>query len=107
MDKVELFKKIDKIVGTPACFLLGVIDRLFFRRDSLHSIPMKILVIKLIAIGDLVVALPTLRAIKKSFPESHLAILVTPRVREVAEGCPYLDEIIYYDIVGEDKGIKG
>jgi len=107
MDKVELSKKIDKIIGTPACFLLGVIDRLFTRRGNLPPNPKNILVIKLIAIGDLVVALPALRAIKKSFPESHLAILVTPRVKEVVEGCPYLDEIIYYDILGEDKGIKG
>jgi heptosyltransferase II len=107
MDKVELFKKIDKIIGTPLCFLLGVIDRLFFSRGNLPPNPEKILVIKLIAIGDLVVALPTLRAIKKSFPQSHLVILVTPRVREVVEGCPYLDEVIYYDILGEDKGIKG
>jgi len=107
MDKVELFKKIDKIIGTPACFFLGVIDKLFFRKNNLPSNPKKILVIKLIAIGDLVVALPTLRALKKSFPKSHLAILVTPRVKEVVEGCSYLDEIIYYDILGKDKGIKG
>lgn len=107
MDKVELFKKIDKIVGTPACFLLGVIDKLFSRRENLPLPPKRILVIKLIAIGDLVVALPTLRALKRSYPESHLAILVTPRVREVVEGCPYLDEIIYYDVLGEDKGIRG
>jgi heptosyltransferase-2 len=107
MEKVELFKKIDKIVGTPACFLLGTLDKLFFKKGALPLTPKKILVIKLIAVGDLVVALPTLRAIKKSFPQSHLAILVTPRVKEVVEGCPYLDEIIYYDILGEDKGIKG
>lgn len=107
MDKVELFKKIDKIVGTPACFLLGMIVRLFFRTNNVSPALEKILVIKLIAIGDAVVALPTLRAIKKSFPKSHLAILITPRVKEVVEGCPYVDEIIYYDILGEDKGIKG
>jgi heptosyltransferase-2 len=107
MDKVGLFKKIDKIVGTPLCFLLGVIDRLLFRKNNSSPNPRKILVIKFIAIGDMVVALPTLRALKKSFPKSHLAVLVTPRVKEVVEECPYLDEIIYYDILGKDKGIKG
>ncbi len=107
MDQVDLFKKIDKIIGTPFCFLLGVLDKLFFKKDNISLKPKRILVIKLIAIGDLVVALPTLRALKKSFPESYIAILVTPRVREVVEGCPYLDKIIYYDILGKDKGIKG
>jgi heptosyltransferase-2 len=64
-------------------------------------------VIKLIAIGDLVVTLPALRALKQTFPEAHLSLMATPRVREVIEGCPYLDEIIYYDILGKDKGLLG
>lgn len=63
--------------------------------------------IKLIAIGDLVVALPTLRALKQSFPDTHLALMTTPRVKEVIEGCPFIDEIIYYDILGKNKGIRG
>jgi heptosyltransferase-2 len=107
MNKIELFKKIDKLVGTPTCFLLGMIDRLFFRTNNVSPAPQKILVIKLIAVGDAVVALPTLRAIKKSFPKSYLAILITPRVKEVVEGCSFLDEIIYYDILEKDKGIRG
>lgn len=107
MEKAGLFKKIDKIVGTPSCFWLGIMDRFLFRRKELSPIHKKILMIKFIAIGDLVVTLPTLRAIKKSYPKSHLAILVTPRVKEVVEGCPYLDKIIYYDILGKDRGWKG
>ncbi|MEW6096650.1 MAG: glycosyltransferase family 9 protein [bacterium] len=107
MDKVELFKKVDNIIGTPICFLLGVLDKIFFRKKSPPSDYKRILVIKLIAIGDLVVALPTIKALKKSFPEAYLAMLVTPRVKEVVEGFPYLDKIIYYDILGKDKGIKG
>lgn len=107
MDKIELFKKIDNIIGTPTCFLLGVIDKLFFRKRFIQQPWKRILVIKLIAIGDLVVALPTLRALKQSFPDTHLALMATPRVKEVIEGCPYIDEIIYYDILGKDKGISG
>ena len=104
---VQSLKNIDKLVGTPLCFFLGVFDKFLFRKKVTSTEFKRILVIKLIAIGDLVVTLPTLRAIKKRFPENHLAILVTPRVKEVVEGCPCLDEIIYYDILGEDRGIKG
>lgn len=108
MDKVEIFKKIDKIIGTPICFLLGILDKILFRKKCSSLSPYeRILVIKLVAIGDLVVTLPTIKALKKSFPSGYLAILVTPRVREVVEGFPYLDKIIYYDILGKDKGIKG
>jgi len=107
MDKVELFKKIDKVIGTPICFLLGGLDKLLFRKKNLKLQWKRILVIKLIAIGDLVVALPTIKALKKSFPEAYLAILITPRVKEVVEGFPYLDKIISYDILGKDKGIRG
>lgn len=106
MDKVELFKKVDKIVGSPICFLLGILDKFLFRTQTTSTYK-KILVIKLIAIGDLVVALPTIKALKKTFKDVYLAILVTPRVKEVVEGCPYLDNIIYYDILGNDKGISG
>ncbi|MFH1961903.1 MAG: glycosyltransferase family 9 protein [bacterium] len=107
MDKVEIFKLIDKLIGTPLCFLLGIIDKPFKRKLPQSADIKKILVIKLIAIGDLVVALPTLRALKQGFPHAHLALMATPRVSEVVEGCPYIDEIIYYDILGKDKGVTG
>lgn len=103
MDKVELFKKVDKIIGTPTCLLLGVLDKLLFRKKSPQPDWKRILVIKLIAIGDLVVALPTIKALRKSFPDAYLTMLVTPRVKEVVEGLPYLDKIIYYDILSKDK----
>lgn len=107
MDKVELFKKVDKIIGTPTCLLLGVLDKILFRKKSPQPNWKRILVIKLIAIGDLVVALPTIKTLRKSFPDVYLSMLVTPRVKEVVEGLPYLDKIIYYDILGKDKGIRG
>ena len=104
---VQSLKNIDKVVGTPLCFLLGVLDKLIITRNQPPTEFKRILIIKLVAIGDLVNALPTLKAIKKSYPQSRLTILVTPRVKEVVEGYPYLDEIVYYDILGKDKGLKG
>jgi len=104
MDKLELFKKIDKFIGTPLCFSLGIFNKLT-KKQPLE--PKRILLIKLVAVGDLVVALPTIKALRLKFPDAWIAILVTPRVREVVEGCPFLDEIIYYDIFGNHKGIRG
>lgn len=107
--KTELLKKIDKVVGTPLCVLLGIFDKLThsFRRKIDLSEVERILIIKTVALGDLVVALPTVKAIRKTYPRAYIAMLVTPRVREIVEGNPHLDEIIYYDVLGKDKGIGG
>ncbi|UCB51983.1 MAG: glycosyltransferase family 9 protein [Candidatus Zixiibacteriota bacterium] len=107
MEKVELLKKIDKFLGTPICYLLAAFDQFVFRKDEAALTGRRILVMKLVAIGDLVVCLPTLRALRKSFPSSHIAMLVTPRVREVVEGCSFLDEVVYYDVLNKDRGAGG
>lgn len=53
----------------------------------------KILVIKLAGIGDLILATPALRALRKRFPGARIALLTTPRASELAEGSPYIDEL--------------
>ncbi|MDI6891777.1 MAG: glycosyltransferase family 9 protein [Actinomycetota bacterium] len=107
--KTELLKKIDKIVGTPLCVLLGIFDKLTrpFRRKIDLKEAERILIIKTVALGDLVVALPAIKAIRETYPRAYIAMLVTPRVREIVEGNPHLDEIIYYDVLGKDRGIGG
>ena len=101
MDKIKIFKKIDK-------YLVGALIRLMpsSKPADLRE-PKNILLIKTVAIGDLVVLLPTIKALKERFKDAKLTLLTTPRVKEVVEGFPFLDDIIYYDILGEDKGIRG
>jgi heptosyltransferase-2 len=107
MNRVRTLKGVDKLLGTPLCFALGVLDRLKLGRDRTAFRWQRLLVTKLVAVGDLVVCLPTLKALRKSFPKAHIAVLVTPRVSEIVEGCPYVDEIIYYDVFGQDRGPSG
>lgn len=105
----EGLKLIDKAVGTPFCVLLGwwsCLTRLF-RKLPQPSQCQRLLLIKTVAIGDIVVILPTIKAIRALYPKAYLAMLSTPRVRELLEGNPHLDEIIYYDVLGEDKGLRG
>jgi lipopolysaccharide heptosyltransferase II len=106
-NNIQFLKKIDKFAGTPACFTLGLLDSFLFGRDQTAPAWRRLLVMKLVAVGDLVVCLPMLKALKKSFPEAHIAILVTPRVSQIVQGCPYVDEIISYDIFGREKGPSG
>jgi len=54
-------------------------------------------------IGDAVMTLPALRALRKAYPGSPLSLLVRPSVAAIFEKDPFVDEVILY----EEKGILG
>jgi len=54
----------------------------------------RILVIKLSALGDLILISPSLRLLRKSFPKATITLLVDERFYEVALQLPYVDEVI-------------
>lgn len=56
----------------------------------------RILIVRLSAIGDVVVTTPVSRALRQAFPEAWIAWLVEPKARDVVEGNPYLDEVIVW-----------
>ena len=45
-------------------------------------------------IGDMILLTPALRALKRTYPQSYLALLVRPLVADLMKTCPYLDEVI-------------
>jgi heptosyltransferase-1 len=55
---------------------------------------MKILFIKLSAIGDVVQTLPTLEAIKKLYPDSEITWLVEEAAAGILEGHPLIDRLL-------------
>ena len=67
----------------------------------------KILVIDLAFIGDVILATPTMRALKSRFPKARLTMLTIPLTAEVAAMNPYVDEVLVYDKRGRDKGLFG
>lgn len=94
--RIKAFKWIDKWIGTP---LIWTISMCRPRSTPLHIQNVtEILVIKLVAIGDLVVLLPTLAALKYRLPECRITLLTTRRVMAVVENQPFIDEIIYADM---------
>lgn len=56
-----------------------------------------ILIIKPSSLGDIVMALPALSALRRSFPEARLSWLVRPVFAPLIEGHPHLDEIILFE----------
>jgi heptosyltransferase-1 len=56
--------------------------------------PMKILIIKLSAIGDVVQTLPALEAIKKTYPGAEITWLVEEAAAGILEGHPLIDRLL-------------
>lgn len=65
-----------------------------------------ILIFKISALGDVILSVPSLRAIRKRFPKAVIKILVDVRFREVLDGSPYIDEVITCDLNGKDSGAQ-
>ncbi len=57
---------------------------------------MRILILKLSAIGDCVLASPVSSLLRQAFPQAHIAWVVQERCRDVVEGNPFLSEVIIW-----------
>ncbi|OGW94480.1 MAG: lipopolysaccharide heptosyltransferase II [Omnitrophica bacterium RIFCSPLOWO2_01_FULL_45_24] len=65
----------------------------------------KILIVRMDKIGDLVLSTPAIKAVRDTYPDSYIAVLVRPYAREIIEGNPYINEVITYDKTNGDKGL--
>ncbi len=57
----------------------------------------KILVIKFKHIGDVLLMVPTIRALRERFPKAHIACLINKGTKEMLTGNPLIDEILTLD----------
>ena len=57
-----------------------------------------ILVVNLGGIGDILLSLPALKALRGLYPQARISMLIVPRVREMMEGSPYVDELFALDV---------
>ncbi|MCM8800410.1 MAG: glycosyltransferase family 9 protein [Candidatus Omnitrophica bacterium] len=69
-----------------------------YNHKSLIPAVKKILVVQLAGIGDLVMATPTLRALRNLFPCAYIGLLVLSRSADLIKGLPYIDEVFALDI---------
>lgn len=53
----------------------------------------KVLVIKLSALGDFVLALAAMKRIREAHPKAQITLLTTPPFEALARACPYFDEV--------------
>jgi len=57
----------------------------------------KILIIKPSSLGDIVLALPALSALRRNFPEAKISWLIRPEFAPLLENHPHLAEVISFD----------
>ena len=58
-------------------------------------------------IGDAIMTLPAVRAIRNTFPAARISVLAKPWVAEIFNLCPDVDEVIVFQSPGPHSGIAG
>ena len=68
---------------------------------------MKLLIRATNWVGDAILALPALYAVRSKFPDAHISILARPYVADIYRGQGVCDELVAYDPIGEHRGWTG
>ena len=89
--KYNLYYWIDRYLGIPLCFLFSRFSKPKVKKQEAYG---RILAIKLGMLGDAILLIPALRALREKFKHAHIAILCSEKNRQIFQKCPYLNEII-------------
>ena len=99
---VKIYKKL--IGFTPHSLHKIIFDTYFFlkgrrrKKSTFHSQHMqRMLVLQLADIGDVVLSSPFLRELRRYFPKAWIGLAVQPRMFNLVEKCPYVDDVFPYD----------
>lgn len=86
---VAIIKFVDKYVGNFICNFLG-----FFKKGKSGKIGAeKILVVQLWGIGETILALPAIEALRKRFPKAEINVLATPRNKDIFFGNKNINKV--------------
>lgn len=72
---------------------------------ALDAPPRRIIVKEVNWLGDVVMSLPALRAIRRAWPNAHLAVLIKRELAGFFDGAIWLDEVIPYSVAPGLRGI--
>ena len=67
----------------------------------------RILIVQTAYLGDLVLTLPLIDAVRQRFPPAHIAVLTVPVNAALLYGQPGVDAVIPFDKRGMHKGLRG
>lgn len=76
------------------------LEKMFERTLKVYSEALsrkRILLIKLSALGDVILSVPSIRAVREKFPDAWISVLVGRKCRGLLKDCPYVDDVIALD----------
>ena len=92
--KSRLLKGIIFIIDAVGYLLKWALS-LFFKKKTARQIE-RILIFKLDHAGDVLLATPAIKAIRKQFPSAHITLVAGPWAKDIVEGESYINDIISY-----------
>jgi ADP-heptose:LPS heptosyltransferase len=100
---LAVLRKIDKYAGPLSCCLILGLEKAFsFMMPSKRGNPeteiKNVLIIKFFGMGSILLASPSIQALKAKFPESNIAILTLSENLHICEIIPWVDEIFLLDL---------
>lgn len=103
---LQVLKKIyQKTTAITPHSIYRIIFNIYFflkgqRRKTTTSDPhqtQNILVVQLADIGDVILSSPFLRELRRFYPAAWIGLAIQPRMTNLVEKCPYVDEVIAFD----------
>jgi heptosyltransferase-2 len=68
--------------------------------------PKRILIKAVNWLGDIVMSLPAMRAVRRAFPEAHLAVIIKKELASFFDGEKWIDEVIPYAVASGLGGLN-
>ncbi len=56
-----------------------------------------VLIMRTDVLGDHIITTGFIREVRRNFPKAHITLVVSPIVKQIAELCPYVNEVLTYD----------
>ncbi|MCM8823327.1 MAG: glycosyltransferase [Candidatus Omnitrophica bacterium] len=88
---LEAYKKVKRDYGLQKC--VGETEKLY---EYLKKFK-RILVIKVSSLGDVILAIPSLKVIKEKFPISTVTLITHKKYASLFSSCPFVDKVIPVD----------
>lgn len=66
-----------------------------------------ILIVRTDRVGDVILTVPAIKALRQALPHSRISLLVSPATRDLVEGSPFADEVLVDDRRHEHQGMAG
>jgi lipopolysaccharide heptosyltransferase II len=93
---VPLIRALDRQVGVPVCRLVSAMLRVF--RPKAAAEPRKILLMKWVGFGNLILASPAIAALRARFPDAEITFVTLSANKGLLERYPMVDRVYYFNV---------